>query len=263
MFNFEFQVEVEVSDNSDESYEYEYETDYQHHDNNYAYGGHGNHFNNEVEIQYEVQPHVNFNNWQSWGKKNNSWEVPWSGWYKQGGQKHNMYFSNFQTDANGNIWGHGSDDVGTFNISGKVNYMNNKKFTFHKQYYGAHTVIYKGNIKQGTNLWVGKWEIPGNCNGNFQLCVKAPKWKGAFWQQGNKTQMQLDMIVNNHGVYGNGYDSVGQFIIRGDVHGSHVNFYKQYMGAHTVLYSGELHNNNIKGHWQIPGNCEGKFHLHL
>jgi len=265
MFNFEFEVEVEVEPPTIE-YEVEYEVDYPHHDQNFGYGGgHGgnHHYQNEVEIEYEVEVEPNWGGWHSWGKRNNSWEVPWTGWYKQGGQKHDMYFQNFQCNSQGQIWGHGSDQVGSFNISGKCDWTHTG-FTFHKQYVGAHTVIYKGRIQNG-NLWVGNWSIPGNCQGNFQIRCKANKWKGAFWQNGQKNVMQLDMQVNNHGVYGNGHDSVGGFIIRGDTHGKNVSFYKQYYGQHTVLYHGQLNHahNDIKGRWQIPGNCEGKFHLHL
>jgi len=265
MFNFEFEVEVEVEPPTVE-YEIEYEVDYPHHDTNFGYGGgHGgnHHYQNEVEIEYEVEVEPNWGGWQSWGKRNNSWEVPWTGWFKQGGQKHDMHFQNFQCNSQGQIWGHGSDEVGTFNISGKCDWSHTG-FTFHKQYHGAHTVIYKGRIQNG-NLWVGTWSIPGNCQGNFQIRCKAQKWKGAFWQNGQKNVMQLDMQVNKHGVYGNGHDSVGGFIIRGDTHGKNVSFYKQYYGQHTVLYHGQINHahNDIKGRWQIPGNCEGKFHLHL
>merc|ERR1712046_369981 len=133
----------------------------------------GNHFGTEVEIEYEYDVEPNWNSWQSWGQRNNSWEVEWTGWYKQGGQKHNMHFQNFQCDSNGSIWGHGSDNVGTFNISGKCNW-NKSGFTFHKQYYGAHTVIYKGRIQKG--FWTGNWEIPGNCGGTFQIRCNCPKW---------------------------------------------------------------------------------------
>jgi len=264
-FNFEFEVEVEIEKPHHE-YEVEIEVDYPHHDKGFAYGGgHGgnNHYQNEVEIEIEVDANFNWNNHQQWGKRNHEWEVPWTGWYKQGMQKHDMNFNNFQCNNQGQIWGHGSDENGTFNISGKCDFSHTG-FTFHKQYHGAHTVIYKGRIQNG-NLWVGKWEIPGNCEGKFQIRCKAQKWKGAFWQGNQKNVMQLDMQVNKSGVYGNGHDDVGGFIIRGDVHGSQCNFYKQYYGAHTVLYHGQMNpaHTDIRGNWQILNNCGGKFHLHL
>merc|ERR1712166_818942 len=227
-FNFDFEVEVEIEKPHHE-YEVEIEVDYPHHDKGFAYGGgHGgnNHYQNEVEIEIEVD-------------------------------------ANFKCNMQGQIWGHGSDAVGTFNISGKCDFSHTG-FTFHKQYHGAHTVIYKGRIQNG-NLWMGNWEIPGNCEGKFQIRCKAQKWKGAFWQGNQKNVMQLDMQVNKSGVYGNGHDDVGGFIIRGDVHGSQCNFYKQYYGAHTVLYHGQLNgaHSDMRGNWNIPGNCQGKFHLHL
>lgn len=235
----------------DLSIEYEYGVDYD-----------GDIYDDEELIVYEYDVEPEWDCWATWGKRNNDWEVEWTGWYKQNGFKHDMIFTNFQCDSAGNIWGHGVDDVGSFNIAGRVKW-DNTGFKFSKQYYGAHTVVYKGNIQNGST-WAGKWHFDGD-GGNFQLRCNVQKWKGAFWQNGQKNKMVLDMKVDNYGVYGNGHDKVGGFIIRGDVSGKNVSFYKQYFGAHTVLYHGQMNGarTDIRGGWQIPGNCKGKFHLHL
>jgi len=267
MYNYEYEVEVEYEEPEVEyEYEVEYEDDYQPYEQTWEYGGgHGGnqHFQNEVEFEFET-PMDTWGNSGSWGQRNNDWMVPWKGWYKQGGSKVNMHFQNFQVDANGSIWGHGSDQVGTFNISGKMNWSSTG-FKFVKQYVGQHAVTYNGKIQGNGDVWAGRWYINQNGDGgNFQLRHDAPRWRGAFWQQGQKNNMQLDMSVTQQGVFGTGHDQVGRFVIRGDVNGNQVHFAKSYVGQHTVLYNGWLQGfNDIRGQWQIQSTGQqGKFHLH-
>jgi len=170
-----------------------------------------------------------------------------------------MRFDDFQIDFAGDILGHGKDEVGRFNITGKMNFIKNN-FAFYKQYIGQHTVVYKGKLQQG--IMAGNWEIPGNCKGDFQIRCDAPRWSGCFWQGGNRSDMHLEINVGS-GVFGTGHDEVGSFIVRGDANGSNIQFAKQYFGAHTVLYNGYREGNNITGVWQIPNNCDGKFQLHM
>jgi len=266
-WNWEYEVEVEF-DEPEVEYTYEVEWD----TNPHHGGGWGHHKKNyEVEIEvdysgggwdnhptsYEAE-YWDVGNYQSWGSKNNDWSCGWSGWYEQNGHREHMHFSNFQIDFNGSIWGHGHDGVGKFNISGRVN--QNQHFKFHKQYIGQHEVIYQGRMDHG--YLTGKWNIRGDPgHGRFQINSDAPTWRGAFWQNGQRNNMELDMEVSQYGVFGSGQDQVGQFMIRGECHGNNVQFAKQYYGQHTVYYRGNWHGNSIEGSWQIPGDCNGHFKL--
>jgi hypothetical protein len=40
-----------------------------------------------------------------------------------------------------------------------------------------------------------------------------------------------------------------------------INFVKQYLGAHAVLYAGKFDGKKICGNWEIPDNCGGKFQI--
>jgi len=261
---FEFEVEVEVESDSEE-YEIEYEVEYpqaKHH--KFDMGGHGG-YNQQPALQFET----NFNSFQNsgnWGSQQHNQGMgsgghlsPWKGWFAQNGQKTDMHFQNFRVEMNGKIWGSGSDNVGQFQISGNMK-PHNQRLTFHKKYMGQHTVVYNGRM-EGNHI-TGKWDIPGNCSGNFNMRLDAPRWTGAFWQNGQATQMVLDMAVTQQGVTGYGQDEVGCFTIAGETHGNVVNFVKQYWGKHAVHYSGQWHGQNIEGEWQIPGNCNGHFKLH-
>jgi len=260
---WEFEVEVEVDSDSETEYEIEYEVEYpqaKHH--KFDMGSHGGY---NQQPQMTVQPNWGFqqqgNNHQNWGSKAHSsnFMSPWKGWFAQGGSKTNMHFANFRIETSGKIWGSGSDNVGNFQISGNMK-PHNQRLSFHKQYQGAHTVEYKGRM-EGNHI-TGNWEIPGNCSGNFNMRLDAPRWEGAFWQNGSPTQMVLDMAVSQQGVSGYGQDEVGCFTIAGETQGNHVNFVKQYWGKHAVHYSGQWHGQQIEGEWQIPGNCQGHFKLH-
>lgn len=258
---WQFEVEVEIDSDSETEYEIEYETEYvqpKHH--KFDMGGHGG-YNQAPVLNFQPNFSHQQGGMQNWGAKGHasSFNSPWKGWFKQNGQKTNMHFQNFRIETNGKIWGSGSDNVGAFQISGSMK-PNNQRLSFHKQYQGQHTVIYKGRM-EGNHI-VGNWEIPGNCSGNYNISLDAPRWEGAFWQNGQPTQMVLDMSVTGQGVCGYGSDAVGCFTLAGETHGNMVNFVKQYWGAHAVHYSGQWHGQQIEGEWQIPGNCGGHFKLH-
>ena len=58
----------------------------------------------------------------------------------------------------------------------------------------------------------------------------------------------------NGEIKGKGKDSVGLFVIRGfSDAGGKVQFTKTYIGAHTVLYQGNLVGNVINGTWSVAG----------
>ena len=93
----------------------------------------------------------------------------WSGRFWQEGQVDEMKFDNMIMEQDGALRGSGSDAVGGFNLSGHCS--ENGHTEINKKYHGAHTVHYRGQMDN--NGWIkGKWEIPGNCGGTFELHVE-------------------------------------------------------------------------------------------
>jgi len=204
----------------------------------------------EVEIDYDID----VNGWESWG---GDAVVPARGWFDQGGNKNSVDFYDFRKFDGGDLRGAGSDAIGEFDLFGR---MNGEFFTFNKVYRGAHTVVYRGVDRNG--VLTGTWEIPGNCDGVFNILTGWQRWKGKFYQGGDGNEMSFSsMYVGDSGVVGRGSDDIGQFAINGWKNGSTVCFAKHYQGAHTVYYQGELDGRKLKGRWEIPGNCNGKFKL--
>jgi hypothetical protein len=244
------EITIEVQITCDASYEIEIEVDY------------GVTVEIEVEVEEEevtleedVEVYGGGDDWQSW---NTDFNIPAVGWFAQFGQKQSVDFEDLKLDLNGNLTGRGSDAVGGFYLSGRMD--QNNWFTFVKQYFGAHQVFYRGRMNRG--VMTGKWEIPGNCDGTFNIMPGWQRWRGAFWQFGNRTEMALDsMYIGEQGVKGSGWDDVGSFTISGYMDGPIVQFAKHYQGAHTVFYQGFMNGNTVKGRWNIPGNCDGVFTL--
>lgn len=207
----------------------------------------------ETEVE-EVDYTIEVDGWESWG---GDVQVPAKGWFEQDGNKTNMTFTHFTRTENGGLSGKGSDDIGQFEITGS---FSGGGFKFVKQYVGAHAVNYNGTYKAG--VMTGKWEIPGNCSGKFNLMVGWQRWTGQFFQDGTGNKMELDyMYVGDSGVIGGGKDVVGEFKVNGKKDGNTITFAKHYIGAHTVYYMGGLEGRKITGKWTIPDNCEGKFKL--
>merc|ERR1712226_1561106 len=92
----------------------------------------------------------------------------WSGWYHQGGQKHNMEFGLCVSGSN--VFGNGYDTNGAFSVSGKYD-QGNGHMTFTKYYYGAHSVNYRGqqHHEGGASVIRGDWCIPGMDWDKFEL----------------------------------------------------------------------------------------------
>ena len=67
--------------------------------------------------------------------------------------------------------GKGTDEVGDFLIIGMV--TDDTAVEFIKQYIGKHKVIYKGTLNKERNQVKGRWEIPDNCSGEFELNLQA------------------------------------------------------------------------------------------
>jgi hypothetical protein len=65
--------------------------------------------------------------------------------------------------------------------------------------------------------------------------------------------MNLDLNVDDLGVFGMGQDEVGSFSIRGhlDNNSNLMQFNKEYMGQHTVQYSGQVIKN--PQNWIVNG----------
>ena len=135
--------------------------------------------------------------------------IEWKGWYEQNGQQHEMIFFNLYFNNNGQIIGNGTDTIGTFTIQGNV--AHNGETVFTKQYTGAHAVQYHG-AHNGSQI-KGKWTIPGNCEGNFQLDLKSKVWNGSYTQNGNKTAMSININETGSTLFGTGCDTHGNFII--------------------------------------------------
>jgi len=190
-------------------------------------------------------------------------EVQWTGYFVMDGAKTQMKFSNMQIQLDGAVTGNGMDDVGHFGIDGRLE--QNCELSFVKQYIGAHAVNYNG-VMNARGIIKGSWEIPESCAGEFKIQMQFNRWKGHFEQGGEQTKMQLKMHVAPEGVFGLGTDDIGAFIMRGDWNQDTnlIQFVKQYIGAHQVLYQGYLTKHKrwlIEGLWAIPGNCDGNFKL--
>ena len=89
----------------------------------------------------------------------------WHGYYEQFGQ-HKMEIL-MRVDSN-TIYGEGGhDEIGTFDINGPVN---GDKFSFVKQYRGAHCIHYHGNFENNSQTMVGHWGFSqGEKQGGFKM----------------------------------------------------------------------------------------------
>lgn len=200
-----------------------------------------------------------FQDSKSWGNIPQK-TVPWKGHYSQGGVKQEMKFQNFQIGSGGVITGNGSDAVGQFTISGQMSNIGDIKFA--KTYKGAHTVNYSGKLVNGAIE--GKWEVSG-LSDTFKLELDALEvWEGWYEQGGQQQTMKFTLALDQNGVFGAGDDAVGKFVLRGQSQGNQVRFIKEYIGQHTVSYSGwtlmEGGSRLIRGYWDCMG-ANGKFEL--
>ena len=79
----------------------------------------------------------------------------WSGFYVQNRVQTNMDLNLDLNRGNMKIKGEGSDTVGKFSITGKIDSRNNVKFE--KQYFSAHNITYEGQISHQWNAIKGFW----------------------------------------------------------------------------------------------------------
>lgn len=92
--------------------------------------------------------------------------------------------------------------------------------------------------------------------GTFYLAKTPNEWTGHFSQNGSQTPMVFQTFkVSKHGIKGKGVDSLGEFVISGEVLNKTIaKFVKQYIGKHAVQYEGEIKNKKkeIEGKWSMP-----------
>ncbi len=188
-------------------------------------------------------------------------DVEWKGWYEEMGQRKEMVFRNFYIGMDGKILGEGQDQIGKFTINGHMD-MGTGFAQFVKQYKGKHAVNYQGSFTDGA--FRGSWTVAGS-TGSFELRQKTKEWRGWYEQNGARTDILLHLSYVNGKLFGMGNDEIGRFTIRGQCDGSKVHFIKKYFGQHQVIYEGKLKKIgtkiDIRGHWEIPGNCGGLFEL--
>jgi len=187
-------------------------------------------------------------------------EIKWTGQFFQNGEPFEMELKHMIMDNNGAVTGEGSDAVGDFTIEGA---MNDGWLEFKKQY-EAHFVNYRGQCTDGSGVFNGTWEIPGDCGGDFNIKCDLPRWSGYYVQGGAQNDMALDLSITQEGVYGQGSDVVGFFVCRGECRSNgDVLFRKQYVGAHSVDYYGKYEDGQVRGQWVLEGESPEPFELKL
>lgn len=240
------------------SYEIVYDADYEY-NNTYA----------TMDDVYDVSADPDWDSWPDWGMtkkeaKADEFEIKWKGWMKCDGVKDKFTINNMQANMEGKIWGHGSDEFGKYKIRGKVLWEHHR-FKFKREYSNdSPDETFKGKIVNG-HTWIGTFKDTDDDKGTFQLQCCTDKYKGCAWQDGVPEKLWCNMDVYD-GIYGNGKDEGGQFIVRGHTDDDEglCWFYKQYHDGETILFHGVTQDNfdNITGRWKIQGERGGRFHLH-
>ena len=189
---------------------------------------------------------------------------PWKGYYQQLGSNHEMKLS-LTFGQSGAIGGQGTDDIGTYTISGNV--QENHGFKFTKQYVGAYSVFYTG-----TTLWgklptlKGKWQLQSSADEFVLLpeqCIQAfgGEWQGYYEQSDSKHEMLSFFNFSQGGIIsGNGKDDIGSFVVSGKVEtNDRFDFTKKYIGKHSVAYTGTIKwgdSPTLEGEWKLEGQSD-------
>eukprot|EP00049_Salpingoeca_infusionum_P022833 m.9052 g.9052 ORF g.9052 m.9052 type:complete len:780 (-) comp5418_c0_seq1:3012-5351(-) len=115
--------------------------------------------------------------------------------YYQFGKGHAMDFELFSL-VDGRVIGQGEDDISPFTVAGSYN-LSRHTIKFIKQYVGTekHSVVYRGDLvlKRRKCKVTGIWEIPGVCNGNFDIAFAVES--GSEPEQSARTLSFEDGIV--------------------------------------------------------------------
>ena len=92
----------------------------------------------------------------------------WDGFWLQRPQiKDRQLMDLSLTFARGRIHGDGRDSVGQFTMTGRYD-VKSGKVVIHKQYVGAHLVIYEGWAEIRKGIW-GVWNLPGIGKDGFHI----------------------------------------------------------------------------------------------
>lgn len=190
-------------------------------------------------------------------------DVPWTGYYMQGGNECEMNLDNLFISMGGQISGGGSDDNGSFSLNGQIS--PNGCFQFNKQYHGAHSVMYQGNVSPG--CLSGRWMVSGMSD-EFALNLDTEQWKGSFSLDGRTYPMQTNIYVSEAGVFGLGKDAEGVYTITGVYNPAscRLNYVKSYLGRYHITYDGAMFDDGqflvVNGNWDLStGQC-GTFEMY-
>ncbi|HKR32490.1 MAG TPA: hypothetical protein VJT08_18550 [Terriglobales bacterium] len=88
-------------------------------------------------------------------------------------------------------------------------------------------------------------------------------WRGFYsYGQGDRHDMQLDLLFSGGILAGDGVDDVGSFVMHGsyDPLSGACRWTKTYIGSHDVEYSGTREGHGIAGTWQL-GRGHGTFRI--
>lgn len=88
------------------------------------------------------------------------------------------------------------------------------------------------------------------------------KWEGFYTQYGVKSKMECVLEFRNQQIRGYGSDDIGTYTWEGqyDLEKGSCSMIKQYLGAHSVYYKGDVDENGIWGSWKLSFSSGG-FHL--
>ena len=180
----------------------------------------------------------------------------WKGWYEQDSSQYEMTFQVFDVSSE-TVKGKGSDIVGEFEIIGYRETANQIQLL--KHYKGAHTVLYSGTLDTDGQILSGRWSIGAYTGEPFKIykvnkTESKRRWKGFYVHNGNKGEMKFKFLKFKQGkITGEGKDPIGQFTINGNIKPSgELQFVKQYVGMHSILYEGLRTYDIIRGNWSYP-----------
>ena len=133
---------------------------------------------------------------------------------------------------------------------------------------GTHSVAYSGSVKWGDLPSLqGQWNVGGQSDG-FMLSPERSlqqfngEWKGYYEQYGSKHEMTCSLTFSQDGtISGQGSDDIGKFTISGKIEpNDSFAFTKQYVGKHSVAYSGSVQWGDLpslQGQWHLGGQSDG------